>query len=241
MKPRMLIALAATAVGLALVAAACGSETTVQAPGTENGISVSGRGEVEAPPDVAIVSVGVEVREDTVAAARERAAELAQAVIDSLEDNGVEERDIRTTSFSIQPQYDFNRDEEPRITAYIVRNTVEVTVREIDEAGDIIDDAVEAGGDDVRFQGIRFDIDDTTALVEQARELAMDDARAKAEQLADLADVGLGDPIAITESSSTAPPPIFVGRDDLAAEEGTPIEPGTASVSVSVNVVWEIE
>ncbi len=240
-RPQSALVLGA-AFALLLLAAACngGRDTVIQSGNANSGISVSGSGEVHSDPDIAVISVGVEVREDTVAEARGRAAEAAQDVIDSLRDNGVDERDIRTVNFSIQPQFDFRGDGPARIVGYIVTNTVEVTVRDIDTVGGLIDDAAQAGGDDVRIQNIRFEIEDPTELIEEARALAVADARTKAEQLADLNDVALGKPLSIVESGANGPVPVF--REAAAfADQSTPIQPGTTSVRVTVSVTFAID
>ena len=205
-------------------------------------VSGSGSGEVRAEPDIVTVSTGVEVRADSVAEARAGAAEAAGAVIAALRANGVEERDIRTVNFFIYPFYDY-RDDTPRVTGYVVANTVEVTVRDVDGVGELIDAVAAAGGDAVRFDGIYFAHEDPAALTEQARELAIADARAKAEQLAEHSGVTLGKVISVYETSWAAP---LVGagpREEFAAADsvGTSIQPGTSDVTVTVQVVWAIE
>ena len=238
--------------GLALfatfVAAGCGdtSGDTIIQPSTEApGIAVSGKGEVQAPPDTGFFDVGVSVTATTVADARDRAAKAADAVIGSVKKNGVDNKDIKTTQFRIDPMYDYGKNGgTPRITGYTVTNTVEVKVRKLDNFSKIVDDAVAAGGDQVRIQGIRFDIEDSAKLLEQAREAAMKDAKEKADQLARLGGVKLGTPLAISEQQSSSPPPIL-SRDakGIAASEvaPTPIEAGTGSVVVNVEVRWGIE
>lgn len=240
--------IAALAAGTALLAAGCTGDTTnvVQPSQEAPGITVSGMGEVISAPDTGFFNVGVESREETVAAAREKAARAAEAVISSLKKNGIDSKDIKTTGLSIQPEYDYSKPgDNPRVIGYRVFNTVEVTVRELDSFSKVLDDAVEAGGDDARVNNIRFDIEDTDALLEQAREAAMKDAKAKAEQLARLGGVKLGDPLAISEVQSPGPSPEYRlvpatgGKSDSAFE--TPIEPGTGSLTVNVNVRWSIE
>ncbi len=246
-KQLALVAAAAIMTAAAVFAAGCsGDTTTVVQPSEEApGISVSGMGEVIAPPDTGFFNVGVESRAETVAEARDRAAKAADAVIASLKKNGVDSKDIKTTALSIQPEYDYSKDgESPRIIGYRVYNSVEVKVRKLDSFSKILDDAVEAGGDDTRIQNIWFDIEDTTKLLEQARELAMKDAQAKAEQLAKLGGVKLGTPLAISEAQGPAPTPEYraapaTGKSDAAFD--TPIEPGTGSLVVHVTVRWGIE
>ena len=187
------------------------------------------------------LSSGVEVSADTVVEARAGAAEAA-AVIAALRENGVEERDIRTVNFFIDPVYDY-RDETPRVTGYTVSNSVEVTVRDVEGVGELIDAVAVAGGDAVRFNGISFAHEDPVGLTQQARELAMADARAKAEQLAELNGVTLGEPLSIVETSWAAPRVGSAPRAEFAAADmaGTSIQPGATGVTVTVQVVWAIE
>jgi uncharacterized protein len=229
--------------GVALIAVACTGETTVVSETADSGgISVSGRGEVVAEPDTGYFSVGVEVTRKTVADAREEAASVLADVVGSLKDNGVNDDDLKTANFSIFPQYNYRNNEKPEITGFMVTNTLSVTVRDLDKFSETLDEAIEAGGDAVRVNSIRFDRDDKEKLIEQARELAMKDALAKAEQLAEFGDVSLGAPISIVESSSVTPPPVFFEERALAGADSssTPIQPGTTSVIVTVSVRWEI-
>lgn len=239
-RARMLVSLVAVAAVLVL-ASAC-FEASVEEGGEEvRSISVNGTGEVRAEPDIATVSTGVEVRAETVAAARAGAAQAANAVIATLRDRGVEASDIRTVNFYVYPEYDY-RNETPRVTGYVFSNTVQVTIRDVEAVGDLIDAIAAAGGDAVRFDGISFSHADPGALAEQARERAVADARAKAEQLAALTGVTLGPIITVIETSWAAP---FVGlapRAEFAADDslGTSIQPGTSAVTVTVQAAWEI-
>ncbi len=239
-RARMLVSLVAVAAVLVL-ASAC-FEASVEEGGEEvRSISVNGTGEVRAEPDIATVSTGVEVRAETVAAARAGAAEAANAVIATLRDRGVEASDIRTVNFYVYPEYDY-RNETPRVTGYVFSNTVQVTIRDVEAVGDLIDAIAAAGGDAVRFDGISFSHADPGALAEQARERAVADARAKAEQLAALTGVTLGPIITVIETSWAAP---FVGlapRAEFAADDslGMSIQPGTSAVTVTVQAAWEI-
>ena len=242
---RRLTALGIAALALvALTAAACGSDTTVNTSPSGEGISVSGIGRVAVEPDVGVINLGVEVTEDSVGEARSGAAEALGAIRDSLDGNGVEERDITTRFFNIFPQFDFERrDGQPEIIGFTVSNQIEVKVRDIDRLSDILDEAIEAGGDAIRVNGIRFEVDEPEQFLEEARRLAVEDARAKAEQLADLAGVELGKARTISESSGGFPQPFFAeGRAvavDQAVGGGTPISPGEGEIVLNVFVVYE--
>lgn len=240
------IAALAGAVALLALGAAC-FETSVESEDLgedARAISVSGNGEVRAEPDIATLTLGVEARAETVAEARAEANRAAEAVMAALRDGGVDADDIRTTRFSIGAVYDYS-DDRPRIDGYSVSNTVTVTVRAIETTGELIDAAAEAGGDATRFNGISFGYDDPAEYTRTARELAVEDARAKAEQLAELTGVTLGDPLSISETSWAAPVSVRYPQESAAfadsAEAGTSISPGTSAISVTVNVVWAIE
>lgn len=238
------VALLVAVVVVGTVAVACGDETTtVVIPATEEtGLTVTGIGEVFTEPDVAFVLIGVEVQRATVAEAREAGAAAASKVIAAIKDRGVADRDVRTMGLSLYPVYEYPSNGSPRIIGYVFWNTVEAKIRNFDRISEIIDAAVDAGGDAARLQGITFDVEDRGRLLEKAREAAVSDARAKAEQLTRLSGVQLGTPITISEVVSTPSSPIFAGRGakEVAFDTSTPIEPGTTSVTVQVTVRWSL-
>jgi uncharacterized protein YggE len=242
MKPTITIALASM-LALALVAAACGDETRIESPEEPvAGVTVSGEGRVSAPPDLAKLSLGVTVLAASVAQARDQAAASLEAMVQTLRDNGVDEDDIQTQQLSIYPEYDF-QDGSQTLRGFRVSNTLDVKVREIDRTGEIVDDAVAAGGDTTTINSLTFTIDDPRGLQDQARAAAVEDARVKAETIARAAEVDVGDPISITESGVAPVPPIFAERDvalDQAAG-ATPIEPGELDVVVTLSVTFDLQ
>lgn len=175
-------------------------------------ISVAGRGEASADPDTVILSLGISVLRDTVTEAIADAADLMTEVIQVLRDQGVEEDDIQTTNFAVFPEFDFSRDNERELRGFRVSNQVSASLRDVGAAGALIDAAAQEGGDDVLINVISFTIDDSQALLDEARELAAADARRKAEQIARHTGVDLGDVIAISESSGRAPAPQIFAR-----------------------------
>ena len=236
----------------ALLGAACTRETRAitanpaqiaQAPEQDQspprGISVSGQGEVMGTPDVLTVDLGVSVLRDTASQAIAEAAGLAEEVVAALTAAGVAGEDIQTRNYSIFPEYEYSGD-TPRLVGYRVQNVLAAKLRELERAGQTIDAATAAAGEDVVVHGVRFDIEDNQALLEAARTAAWEDARARAEQLAGLAGVDLGEPVSINESFSSTPPPIFF-EGARAAEEfaaDTAIEPGRQGVTVTISVVF---
>lgn len=207
-------------------------------------IHVTGNGSVVGEPDIATLNLGVSVEKKTVAEARESAAVAMTAVIDALKASGIAENDIQTKRFSIHPQYDY-ADNGRVLRGYSVNNTVSAKVRELEDLSEVIDGAAEAGGDIIVVNSIQFMIEDTTPLQAQARGLAVKNAEAKAQTLADASGVTLGKPITITETSHAASPPVAYGEEAAFAADSvrskTPIEAGELTVIVTVTVVYEIE
>jgi len=231
----------------ALLVLGCGdgrASRVVVEQNSQAGISVSGQGSVTAVPDIAVLTLGVEVSAPTVAVARSQAATAMQAVHTALNNDDVADRDIQTRSFNIQPRYAYKRDEQPEITGYTVGNLVSVKLRDLDTISDVIDDVARAGGDAVRINGIAFTVEDPTQYEAEARKAAVADARKRAEQLATLSGVKLGSVLSISESGISIPfvEQGFGGRMlRAAAQAPTPISPGESEISLSVSVVYQIE
>ena len=229
-----------------VVLAACTTSVETVPTDAVESIAVSGEGTVSAPPDTAVVVVGVSLLRDTVAQAQRDAGVAMDAVLDAAREHGVDEDDISTTQFSVFPEFDFSRDNERQLRGFRIVNRVQIKVRDIEAVGDVIDAAVSAGGDAVVVDSLSFTVDDTGAMVDQAREQAVDAARSKAEKLAELSGVELGEVISITESGGPRPPVVeFAQERAIAADAGgfggTPILGGEFAVSLSVFVTYAIE
>lgn len=225
------------------LALGCGAGTypSIVIPEEAPGIRVSGRGKARAEPDLAIVDIGVEARRPTVAEAREQAAAAQQRVFDALAAAGIEERDLRTTRLSIQPDYEYSQTGR-RLLGYVVTNTVEARVRDLARIQEAIDTAVAAGGDLARLNGIRFELSDPERVEAEARALAIERARAEAQQIADALGVRLGEPLSVDEVTSEPPRPMTMRMETAAAADSaaTPIAPGETEVIVEVRVRWAI-
>jgi len=211
----------------------------------QQGIWVTGEGEVTAVPDIATLRLGIEAQEATVAEAQARASEAMARVRTALEDNGVAEKDIQTQYFSIHKvtRWDDIKNQEI-VIGYRVTNMVTAKIRDIDQAGLIIDAVAVAGGDLTRIDDISFSIDDPSVYLEEAREKAMADAEAKAEKLAGLAGVRLGKPTYISESSylpSPAYPRVYYEEAAIPAPAPpTEISPGEMEITLTVQVAYAI-
>jgi len=232
---------------LAVLGTACEPDkiTVTSSDGnTLQGITVSGEGKATGEPDIAMLSLGISTIRPTVAEAREQAAATMQSLIDSVKSNGVDEKDIQSSQLSIYPEYDYTENSGQKLIGYRLTNMVTIKVRNIDKTGDVLDDAVAAGGDLTQVQGISFTIDKPDALRDQAREAAVKDAKARAQRLADTAGVKLGNPISIVEGSVSSPMPNTLSRDyalGAGAEAETPIEAGELDIDLTVQVVFAIE
>lgn len=204
-------------------------------------ISLQGTGEVSVSPDVAAISVGVETQAEEAGEALSENSESMQAVIDALLVADIAEEDIRTHVVRLQPQYE-QQPPQPRregptpIVGFVATNMVDVRLRDIEALGEVLDAAVAAGANLV--QDIRFEISQPEEAQAQARELAWDSAEARATQLAELAGVELAEVLTINESSQG---PIPVARAAIGLEAAAvPIQPGTQTVSVNLQVTWRI-
>ena len=217
----------------------------IPGPSQQTGVWVNGEGRVTAVPDLALLQLGVESQEATVAAAQTKARDAMNKVMGVLTSNGIADKDIKTVQFQIQPVTTYDqKNSRTQIIGYRVSNTVNAKIRKLDQLGPVIDAVAAAGGDLTRIQSISFTIENTTALLNQAREAAMNDAQAKADQLAKLGKISLGKPVYISENSSTPVPPIPVRMAaGVAAAEAapTPINPGEQEVRVNVQVVYAIQ
>ena len=208
-----------------------------------SGIWVTGEGKVSVVPDVAILSLGVEVQSSSVAEAQSYAATVMTAVIDELDNSGIADKDIKTQQFSIYPIRRWSeKDGREVLVGYRVTNMVTAKVRKVEDTGTVIDAVARAGGDYIKINSISFTVDDPSAYYEEARELAMADAKARAEQLADLGKVKLGRPIYISESGASMPVVReFYAGAPVPAAAPTPISPGETEIRLSVQVAYSID
>ena len=227
---------------LALAVSACGPTTINQAaPESVRTLNVSGLGVVYLTPDIVYINIGVNTQRENASEAVEINKEQTSAVIQAIKDFGVNEKDIRTTNFSIwsNPQYDPSG--QITGTTYSVDNTVNVTVRDLEKLGDLLDAAVSAGANNI--YSIQCDVEDKAEATKEARAQAVEDAKVEAQELADVAGVKLVniENISYYESSPT---PYFEGKGggggDVASA-AVPIQPGQLAISVTVNVTYSIK
>lgn len=203
---------------------------------------VSGEGKVYVTPDIAKITVGVEESGTVLATIQKNVNSKTQKLTDAIKKIGVEEKDIKTTSYNLYPQYDYSTTPN-KITGYQISTSYEVTIRDFDKINDIITAATTAGAN---MEGnISFDINDTTKneKLNEARKIAVTNAKEKAEGLASSAGLTLGKIINIAESqSSNVVRPMYAAageaKIDLAATPS--IQAGQTELSTIVSLSYEI-
>jgi uncharacterized protein YggE len=200
-------------------------------------ISVSASGKISQVPDVARVSLGVSVTKTTVKAARQSAASKMSDIIAAMKALGVADADIQTVGLNLYPQY--ANGSSTKIVGYTIGNQIQVTVRDLDKADDVVDNATAKGATEVN--GISFDIADPAKALNDARAAAVAAAQASAAAMASAGHVTLGSVVSITDTSPPSPvyyPGFRLGA--VAADTATPIQPGSQDISATVTVVFAI-
>lgn len=210
-------------------------------------ISIEGRGEVRAAPDMASINSGVTTQGATAREALDANSAAMTDLIAALKEAGIENRDIQTSGFSVNPNYVYSdaRDDlgytlPPRINGYQVSNSVTVLVRDLDTLGSILDRSVTVGANTVN--GVTFSVADPSELLNEARKAAFADARTKAELYAEAAGAELGDLESISERqdfNGPQPYPMYA-RAEMAASS-VPVEAGEMTFAISVNVAWDLD
>lgn len=205
-------------------------------------ISVNGTGRVKAEPDVADINLGVTKQGEDAQTALGETADVMDAVIKALLEAGIAEADIQTTNLSLYPIYDYDEN-PPEIEGWEASNQVNVTVRDIESVGGVVDAATAAGATNVN--GITFRVENPTEAEATARSAAVADAKAKADQLAADAGVNIIGIISISESGGQQPQPIYMDRAEMAFDASagmtmTPVLPGEVELSVTVFIQYEI-
>jgi uncharacterized protein YggE len=231
-----------------------GSGVAAQEPGATGvlpaHVTVTGTGTAMLEPDRSAVRLGVETQAETAGAAIEQNGTQMEAVLQALRDAGVADEDIQTQTLQLFPIYTEPTPAPtplpsgvlpgPTIAGYRASNVVRVTTMDIDNIGALIDAAITAGANTV--QDIQFEVSDPTAAMTTAREDALADAQAKAEQLAELTGTTLGSVYSITEYGG--PQPVFGIGGGVALETAqlaTPVQPGQQLVTLSVTATWLLQ
>jgi len=234
-----LLAPAAEAKTEALSAAVPETQT---APGSSRTITVVGEGRVLARPDLAQATVGVEVVGNDVKQATSDAAQTMENLLKTLTDLGIAEKDIQTAYYNVWVERPYAPQGGPTgETVYHVNNNVNITIRDLDNVATILGQAIEAGANSIA--SVNFNVADPSSLRSEARQKAVENALAEAEELAKLNGVEIGEVVGVSEVISGGA--YYVS--ELAAESAGlgggagPISPGEVGVSVQLEVTYAIK
>jgi uncharacterized protein YggE len=215
------------------------AQSAAAIPGT---ITVVGEGKVSIEPDTARANFGVEVVGPSVREALDENAATMEQVLEALRAEGIADKDIQTTGFSIYaerygPQGPLPEDQ----VNYRVSNNVTVVIRDLESVGTVVDAAVEAGANNI--YGIEFRVDDPSTQESSARQDAISDARAKAEELAELTGVTLGGVVSVSEviASGGFYSSNFAQTREMGGGGGaTPVSPGQLELLMQLQVTYAI-
>lgn len=236
--------------GAAVYAQTGGQATLTLTPTTPStifsAITVVGEGSARVEPDIAVANIGVQVANEDVRAASSEAQEIMEAVLAAIQEQGVAEEDIQTSGFSIFA--DFGpigpSGEQPQTPLYRVSNNVNATIRNLDQVAAVLDAAIAAGANNIF--GVNFSVDDPTEAAFEARAEAIANAEIKAQDLAELTGLQLGNVVSVSEiigsrggfygSTSLA----SAGQLGLGGGGGGPIAPGQLNVNVQLEVIYSV-
>ncbi|MEK9181310.1 MAG: SIMPL domain-containing protein [Patescibacteria group bacterium] len=217
---------------------------TAKSDEAKDTLTISAVGEIESKPDLALASFAVVSEgKDPKKIQADNTAKIKQ-VINYLKTKGVKEGDITTSDYSMYPRYNYP-DGRQELDAYVLSQGLSVKIRQIDDVGDIITGVIQNGAN--TFNNVSFQIDQPEGLKQEARKKAMENAKAKADELAKVAGVKLGKVKSFSEESISFPEPYPYAYDsygrggDAMAAEASQIMPGTNKITATVSVVFELE
>lgn len=229
-----------------MILAACTpttTETAVESATASGGITVIGRGEAFGQPDEANVHVGVDTFAEAVTTATVENEATIQAILATLQEQGIAAEDIQTSNYNLWAEQIYGERGPEGIAGYRVSNQVRVVIRDVEKVGDVLTAVIEAGANNI--YGVSFSVADPVTLEAEARAQAIANAWERAESLAELSDVSLGEVVSVSEVIGQVPFPmegVGGGAYVPAAEPAaTSISPGQLSYQVEVQVTFAIE
>lgn len=224
-------------------------------------ITVDGEGKITVKPDIARISLSVASAGKTVKEVTDDNNKKMNAVVDELKKLGVKPEDIQTSSYYLNPEYDYGYppvvyanevDKEvaavaersvPKIIGYTLNQTVDVKIRDLTKSDQVIDRGIAAGANQVG--SLSFDLDDASKVKKDARMEAFRKAREKAEEMAGAAGVKLGRVVTFSEGYNAYPMPYanfsMRAMDTAESAVAPAIEPGSKEFTINVSVTYEID
>lgn len=208
-------------------------------------ITISGEGKVTAIPDIAMVRIGLTTEKKQVADAQKENTEKVNTIIKAFKDLKIEAKDMETSSYNIYPKYDYT-ESGTKLLGYEVSQQLTIKIRDLDNVGAILAKAGELGANQIG--GLEFTIDEPESLRQEAREKALENAKEKAEALADISGVKLGKIVSFSESSGGVEPPYYrydsmkaISAESAGGMPSPDIQSGSLEISVYATVVYEIK
>ena len=210
---------------------------------TTNTVSFSGEGKVVAKPDIAKVNLSILTTAVSSKAAQDDNSKKSKAVTDYLKKQNIDDKDIKTTSYNIYPQYKYSQyGGNPEITGYQVNQSIEIKIRNLDNVSNILDGVVAAGANQVNQ--LSFEIDNPDALKAEARAKAIADAKKKAGELQSQVGISLGKIVNFSENTGGYPVPIYYDAKGIGmggGGGGPSIPTGENEISVNVSITYQIK
>ncbi len=216
----------------------------VETNGDENIVTVSGKGSVKVKPDIAYINIGVDIFNKDANVAQTENSNIMNKVIESIKNLGISEDDIKTISYNVYKNTKYQptlggKDEEI-IEGYTVRNIVEVTVKDLEKVGEVIDESSKAGANSIG--NIRFGVVDEAKYYNEALKISMENAESKAQSILETFGASVSKPYSIVETSGSAPVFYYQDRADFAIEAkgmSTPITTSELEITASVSVKYK--
>jgi uncharacterized protein YggE len=203
-------------------------------------ISVTGLGQATAVPDMATIHTGVVTQAPLAVDAMEQNSQDVERLMAELKKLNVAEKDIQSSQFNVQPEYERGPrgERKPEIVGYRVTNQLRIQARDLSALGRLLDALIRAGSNQI--SGLTLGVDDSTKIMNEARIMAMANARDRAGLYANAAGVSVGQVLNISEQQIVSPQPRFYGQSMEAAAAGVPIAPGEQEFSATINVTFEL-
>lgn len=205
-----------------------------------NAISFTGEGKVYTTPDIAFVDFSVVTQGTDINNVQDENTKKMNKVTEFLKGFGIEEKDIKTTNYNLYPQYTYENNQIPQIMGYQISQTLSVKIRKIDQAGEILKKVVSTGINQVN--SFYFGVENDEEIKEQARQIAIEDAKKKAEKLASQIGIKLGKITGFSENSGGYPVPMYGSYKEASGMGGgTPnVQAGENEIIVNVTLTYKI-
>jgi uncharacterized protein YggE len=228
------------AISVVVLVAAAAFALPASAAAPERYVTVNAEGVVQVTPDAVRINASVSLVAGTSAQALSKTSTAAAKVRAALVAKKIATKDIKTTSISVYPEYNYTQDKGSVQIGYRASQSFEVIVRNAASAGAVVDDVVAAAGDDVQIQGATPFVLDSAKATASARAAAVANARAKAKSYAELLDVKLGKVTYLVENSSPVSYVPLMGVAKAADSGATEIDLGNQDVTVSITIRWSL-